>query len=169
MSSKNPWEEYKKQIKPLSQKKGSENSDAELKRKNKENISVKFDKENDFSNIVAKGYNLTPINIDKKTLNAIKNDKLKFDAVLDLHGRTIEEACGLLFHFIKSNYVNGKRILRIITGVGRRSKEGQVTIKSQFSKWIFNSEISSFILSSTPAMPKHGGNGAYYVILRKKR
>ena len=62
---------------------------------------------------------LEDIRIDKKKLNLLKRGKLQPEFILDLHGMNTVRAAKKSIEFIRSNYLNGKRLLLIITGKGK--------------------------------------------------
>ena len=86
-----------------------------------------------------------------------------FDAKLDLHGMTAASAHNLLTSFIKQKSHQGKRNLLIITG------KGSGMLRDSLPHWLETNEIRPLILSVAVAQQKHGGTGAYYVVLRKNR
>ena len=89
------------------------------------------------------------------------------DDKLDLHGLKYQSARDQLEIFLKKSIAEGNRILLVVTGKGRR--EGTGILRNDFSKWLAKSEFHKFIYSHKPAHVKHGGDGAFYVILRKNK
>jgi DNA-nicking Smr family endonuclease len=53
----------------------------------------------------------------------------------------------------------------VITGKGDRNG---YSIRSELMKWINIPEISSYIIYISEAHYKHGGDGAFYLILRRR-
>jgi DNA-nicking Smr family endonuclease len=84
--------------------------------------------------------------------------------VLDLHRKTLVEAADSVFHFLKSHYGAGHRMVRIIHGRGIRSQPEPALLKRYCAHWL--SEVES-VLAYHSAQPKDGGAGALYVLLRK--
>lgn len=108
--------------------------------------------------------------ISKKDLKNIKNNKKHIDAILDLHGETSKNAEILLNNFVQRSYLQGKRLLIIITGKGNNSLEkqdGLGILKSMFLNWVNSEYASKYIVSFSNANSIHGGEGAYYLVLRK--
>ena len=69
----------------------------------------------------------------------------------------------------------GLRLILIITGKGRNTEDYDVipkrrgVLKATVPNWLAMEPLSSKILQITNAHVKHGGGGAFYVYLRKKR
>lgn len=105
--------------------------------------------------------------IDRKTADRVRKGEIRTEARLDLHGLNIDSARSALLQFIKTSYATEKRCVLVITGKGRASGTG--TIRREFPLWLEDSAIKPFILSVSPAQPKDGGTGAFYIYLRKKK
>ncbi len=105
--------------------------------------------------------------IDRRTYLKFKKN-FSIDARLDLHGMTLDIAYLKLIDFILYNFDNGVRNLLIITGVGNKGK-GTGVIRQNLQGWLQNPDISGKILYFNNASIKDGGNGAFYIVLRKNR
>ncbi len=94
---------------------------------------------------------------------------LPIEGKIDLHGKTLEAAFRSLKSFLLRAYAAEKRGLLIITGKGRVRQDGQ-TIRQSLPSWVQNdADIAPLILSLTPAQPKDGGDGAWYILLRRQK
>lgn len=108
-----------------------------------------------------------PRGFDKATETRFRKGKLELEARLDLHGMTQEEAFRALYRFIHTAVAQEKRTLLIITGKG---KLGGGVLKRLLPLWFEEDGfLSRHLLALTPAQPKDGGSGAFYVRLRKPR
>lgn len=108
--------------------------------------------------------------IDKNTAGNFRNGDFTIDATLDLHGYTINQAHEMLDTFIRGHYRRGARCLLVITGKGLRSEgKTQVTLKNMLPAWLSSPDYSEILLVFDTARPKHGGQGAYYLLLRRNR
>jgi DNA-nicking Smr family endonuclease len=96
---------------------------------------------------------------------------------LDLHGCSLSKANKLVKKFILKSFEKGYKKLLIITGKGLRSKvhknpylsEQMNVLKHSVPDFIKNDEdLFSKINSISTASSKDGGEGAFYVFLRKK-
>jgi len=87
------------------------------------------------------------------------------ESTLDLHGMTQTEAFDALANFMSRAVKSGKRYLLVISGKGSC---GKGILRRNFENWLHQLPEFSSILALRPASPRHGGSGAFYVVLRKK-
>lgn len=87
------------------------------------------------------------------------------EAKCDLHGLTEQEAHETFLTFIEKQDHLHKRLLLIVTGKG---KDGQSVLKKNLPRWCEVSPLNDKILAIRTAAAHHGGEGAYYVLLRKR-
>jgi DNA-nicking Smr family endonuclease len=106
--------------------------------------------------------------IDRNTAERFRKGKFSFDASLDLHGMTREKAHRELMAFVRSHAERGSRCLLIITGKGSAKAEGGV-LRELLPHWLDEPMLKPLVLAFDYARPHHGGMGAYYVLLRRKR
>ncbi|MCI5060115.1 MAG: Smr/MutS family protein [Alphaproteobacteria bacterium] len=114
--------------------------------------------------------------IDKKTKDKIRKGQIKIDRKIDLHGMTQGEAFAALNDFVSSAIDRGDRLLLVITGKGKSGSTAkdwltpaQGILKTCVPEWLRSGPYQNSILEVIPAAPQHGGNGAYYVYLRRQR
>jgi DNA-nicking Smr family endonuclease len=86
------------------------------------------------------------------------------DATLDLHGHTQASAHAALVHFIGECQTRGARLLRVITGKGRA---GGGALRELVPRWLEETPLRGHILAYDVADLRHGGEGAWYVRIRK--
>lgn len=112
-----------------------------------------------------------PVRMDHKTHKRMKQGKLCPEARLDLHGRTLAAAQPELLRFIMSCQAAGLRLVLVITGKGRGSDGPLPTrpgaLRHQVPHWLHMAPLSGVVQQVTAAHFRHGGEGAYYVYLRK--
>ena len=99
---------------------------------------------------------------------SISKGEYKIDAKLDLHGYLRDEAYNILVDFLNDSYQKKYRMLLIITGKGLNSPDKSSTIKESFFGWIQACEVKDSFLYVNYAHQKHGGAGAFYVLLKKQ-
>ncbi len=87
-------------------------------------------------------------------------------AVLDLHGRKVEEARGALTRFVEQLRREGERTALVITGKGLRSPGGVAVLKEELERWV-RKEGSSHLEAYSEAPRALGGRGAYILYLRR--
>ena len=76
---------------------------------------------------------------------------------------TSEKAYKALVIFIKQQVKLENRRLLVITG------KGSGILRSSLPNWLTTANLSEQILAFDTAKPKHGGDGAYYILLKRKR
>jgi DNA-nicking Smr family endonuclease len=101
----------------------------------------------------------------------LKQVNLKVQGKLDLHGLTQADAYERTIDFIFKSIDQRRRLLLIITGKGSTPNENDErgVLKRSFSIWVESDCLSEYIQWYSFARPEHGGEGAYYVRLRKKK
>lgn len=104
--------------------------------------------------------------IDKRTAERFRRGELAIEATLDLHGLTQAEAHRRLDSFVVRAAATGTRMLLVITGKGER---GTGVLRDGVPRWLAEPGLRPHVLALAHAQPKHGGGGALYVLLRKKR
>ncbi len=111
--------------------------------------------------------------MDRKTFSKMRSGKLSPDARIDLHGLTVDQAQLRLTAFIKAAHARGDRLLLVITGKGRgRDDEGPIprrqgVLRHHVPLWCRQAPLGALVLQLTPAHRRHGGEGAFYVYLRR--
>lgn len=100
-------------------------------------------------------------------------DKGGVERFIDLHGLRKEEAFNCVFYAIILACERNIKILKIITGKGIDQKdefgELYISIKSLLPQWLATPQLRSKIRKVTPAIESDGGEGAFYVYLKKRR
>jgi DNA-nicking Smr family endonuclease len=105
--------------------------------------------------------------LDKRTRSRLQKGEMAIDAVLDLHGLTLKEAHASLLRFVVGAAEQGHRCLLVITGKGSREHGG--LLKAEVPRWLNEAALRAIILAFSYAQAKHGGEGALYVLLRRRR
>jgi len=116
-----------------------------------------------------------PVAMDQKAYGKLRRGKLAPEARIDLHGMTADRAHGALTGFILRTHGQGKRLVLVITGKGRRSDDGgpipvrHGVLRHNVPHWLSIPPMAGLVLQVTNAHNRHGGGGAYYVYLRRPR
>ena len=116
-----------------------------------------------------------PVAMDRKAFGKLKRGKLSPEAKIDLHGMTLAQAHPALLHFVMASHAAGRRLVLVITAKGKTPRdEGPIPVrpgalKHQVPEWLRAPAMASAVLQVTPAHRRHGGDGAYYVYLRRNR
>lgn len=103
---------------------------------------------------------------DRGAEKRVRRGKLEIGASLDLHGHTQESARAALQRFLHAAQARGERIVIVITGVGR---SGQGVLKQRLPEWLAERDLRALTSGFAQAHRSHGGQGAYYVFLKRAR
>jgi len=110
----------------------------------------------------------TAVDVDRRTVERLKRGQMPVEATLDLHGHTRAEAHGELAAFLDGCYAAGRRCVLVVTGKGT-TKTGGGVLRAEVPKWLNEAPHRAHILAFAKAQPQHGGGGALYVLLRRRR
>jgi DNA-nicking Smr family endonuclease len=105
--------------------------------------------------------------LDSHVFQKLKNGRLSCEAHIDLHGLTAEQAGFALIDFIRDQYLKGSRCVLVVHGRGMNSPAGRSVLKHEVQRWLTRDPLRRVVLAFVTAMPRHGGAGAIYVLLRK--
>lgn len=105
-----------------------------------------------------------PVRFDKGEEEKLRRGKRSIEKRLDLHGMNQGEAYDALHRAIRSAQRQEKRTLLVITGKGR---VGGGVLRRMLPLWLEERELREAILAWSPARPEDGGEGAFYIRLRK--
>lgn len=105
--------------------------------------------------------------VDRRTDQKLKRGQYPVDFTLDLHGLTQTAAHDKLGATLRRGYTQGLRCILVITGKGRG--EGQGVLRRKVPEWLAEEALRPIVLRFHAAQPEHGGGGALYVLLRRKR
>ena len=106
--------------------------------------------------------------IDRANAERLKRGLHAIEARLDLHGMTQAEAHRELIDFVAASHQAGRRCVLIITGRGL-GPDGSGVLKSAVPRWLEEAGLRRRILAVAAAQPRHGGAGALYLLLRRRR
>ena len=117
--------------------------------------------------------------VDATTLDGgwdrrLRGGKLVPDRSIDLHGCNRDQAFAMLSRAIEGAALAGHRALLVVTGKGARDggRGGEPTrgvIRASLPHWLETPALRPYVAALRPAHPRHGGSGAFYVILRRSR
>ncbi len=111
--------------------------------------------------------------LDRRNLERLRRGKLPIEGTIDLHGDTQAVAHRRLSAFLARTQAAGKRCVLVITGKGRlgRSESGQEpgVIRANLPRWLNEAPNRERVLAFAQAQPSHGGAGAFYVLLKRRR
>jgi DNA-nicking Smr family endonuclease len=104
--------------------------------------------------------------IDRRSSDRLRRGRLPIDGRLDLHGMTQAAASERLEEFLARAQSAGKRCVLVITGKGLA---GGGVLREQVPRWLNQSPNRGRVLAFDYAQAQHGGMGALYVLLKRRR
>jgi len=115
-----------------------------------------------------------PPRMDHKLNRRMNRGKLDPEARIDLHGLTLNAAQPVLERFVLRAHASGLRLVLVITGKGRGGGGADAplpvrpgALRHHVPMWLHRAPLAPVVLQVAPAHYRHGGEGAYYVYLRK--
>jgi DNA-nicking Smr family endonuclease len=107
----------------------------------------------------------------RKERSRVARGRHEIDARLDLHGKTLAQAHGVLLRFLHRAQNDGAAIVLVITGKGRMGGEGREAgaLRREVPHWLSVPEFRTLVLGFEEAHVGHGGEGALYVRVRRGR
>jgi DNA-nicking Smr family endonuclease len=117
---------------------------------------------------------------DRRTARQVASGKIGIDARLDLHGMRQSDARAELRAFLRAAQARGSRTVLVITGKGDAADDKdhlaralgepqRGVLRRSVPQWLEEPDLRTVVLSYTGAGPRHGGDGAFYVQLRKPK
>jgi DNA-nicking Smr family endonuclease len=109
---------------------------------------------------------------DRDLDRALSRGKRRPEAKLDLHGMTLAAAERAVTRFLAEASASGHRVVLIVTGKGLRLDGGRMLggrIRAEFPGWLERADNRLLVAGVKSAHLRHGGSGAFYVLLRRKR
>lgn len=96
------------------------------------------------------------------------------DAKLDLHGMGRDEARSALHRFVAARLARGDRTVLVITGKGLKKTgfgaiEQRGVLRHMLPVWLREPALAPHIAGCRVSAPRHGGEGAFYVRLKRPK
>lgn len=101
--------------------------------------------------------------IQNRQMRRLRQGRIAIESELDLHGQTAEQARRQLPLFLSQAQANGLRCVIIVHGKGYSSSGQRPVLKTLLNSWL---KQCPEVLAFCSALPKDGGTGAVYVLLR---
>lgn len=109
---------------------------------------------------------------DRATAEKMRRGRMAVEATLDLHGMTLARAEPALNAFLARAQAQGLRMVLVVTGKGARvdrdsGRVAEGAIRREFPHWLNHQKNRGRIVAFRAAHARHGGGGAFYVLLKK--
>ena len=118
---------------------------------------------------------------DRSNDRRLRRGRFEVEARLDLHGLTRTKARRELLGFLRRAQANGLRQVLVITGkgAGARAQDRRKfepwdpeapnlpgVIRRSFTQWMAEPDFAALVAGYAEAHRRHGGSGAFYVMVR---
>jgi DNA-nicking Smr family endonuclease len=107
-----------------------------------------------------------PAHVDPNLHRRLARGRESLAARIDLHGMTQDAARAALTGFIRRAVDDGWRAVLVITGKG---VSGDGVLRRRVPDWLTETPIREHVAGVSEAHRRHGGEGALYVALKRKR
>ena len=121
---------------------------------------------------------LKNLSIEKTPINKqLKKGKIPIDKKVDFHGLSLNESKEIFIKTINECFFKGQRCILFVTGKGMINKNYDDNekklfygkIRNDFTNWVNIEGVKRKILNMQKADIKHGGDGAFFIYLRKNK
>ena len=175
----NLWKEITSSIQPLkANKKIHEDSDKKSLKSDEKNVSTEYSLVKNSKKIIENlnkskvKKNIEYTGIDRRTNQKMTRGNVQIGATLDLHGCTQIEAYDLLYDFLVKSYQDHLKLVLVITGKGRIVNYNEFNavgvLKANLPIWLKEDKFFNIVNGYKFSNQRHGGSGAYYVLLKSK-
>jgi len=107
--------------------------------------------------------------LERRDKTNLRRGRVTIEGRLDLHGMTQTEAHRRLHAFLARARDDGRRTVLIITGKGSRLEGGEGVLRRAVPRWLNEPPVRDWIKGFSYAARQHGGEGALYVLLKRRR
>jgi DNA-nicking Smr family endonuclease len=112
--------------------------------------------------------------VDPSIRKKLGRGRIDIDGTLDLHGMTQTEARGALHRYLHARVARGDRTVLVITGKGLKTDNDYVAamtergiLRTMLPIWLSEPSLAPLVSGWSVAARGHGGEGAWYVRLRR--
>lgn len=113
--------------------------------------------------------------VDPAIHKKVRRGRIDIDGTIDLHGMTQVQAREALRRYISARAARGDRTILVITGKGARTDNDFIAamtergiLRTMLPLWLSEPGLSHLVSGWSPAARGHGGEGAFYVRLRRQ-
>jgi len=106
--------------------------------------------------------------IDRRTHDRFRRGRMAIEGRLDLHGMTRERAHAALNAFLYRAHERSARCVLVVTGKGT-GRDGGGVLRREVPHWLNQAGLRTLVLGIAHAQPRDGGDGALYVLLKRRR
>ena len=113
--------------------------------------------------------------LERRLRQRLSRGAQPIDSVIDLHGKRQDEAHEALRRFIIGAHAMGYAVILVVTGKGASGPNDQGmfeergVLRRTVPHWLRMPDMRPYVIGFEPAAQHHGGSGALYVRIRRKR
>lgn len=129
-----------------------------------------------YQSLGAPGFQPVFPSIEPRLKRKLQRGRVEIDGTLDLHGMRQDEAQAALRRYVTARAARGDRTILVITGKGLKKVDGDATrivergvLRSMLPIWLSAPDIAPLVAGWDVSHQSHGGEGAYYVRLKRER
>ena len=112
--------------------------------------------------------------LEPRVRRKLMRGRIEIDGTLDLHGMRQNEARSALNRYLSSRWSRGDRTILVITGKGLKKLDAEGTqiiergvLRSMLPVWLSEPGLAPIVAGWDYSAQVHGGEGAFYVRLRR--
>ncbi len=112
--------------------------------------------------------------VDPSIRKKLGRGRIDIDGRIDLHGMTQTEARSALHRYLQARWSRGDRTVLVITGKGAKTDDDYIAamsergvLRAMLPVWLSEPSLAPLISGWSVAARGHGGEGAWYVRLRR--
>lgn len=112
--------------------------------------------------------------VDPSIRRKLGRGRIEIDGTIDLHGMTQNEARGALHRYLHARVGRGDRTILVITGKGLKTDNDYIAamsergiLRTMLPIWLSEPGLAPLVSGWSVAARGHGGEGAWYVRLRR--
>lgn len=113
------------------------------------------------------------VDLDRRTKQKIVRGHLGIERRIDLHGMTQADAHAALRGFLRQAHAEDLRLVLVVTGKGERGQADPYretgVLRRVVPHWLREFDLRAIVLGFEPAGNPHGGSGALYIRLRRRK
>ncbi|KAF1054669.1 MAG: putative DNA endonuclease SmrA [Stenotrophomonas maltophilia] len=102
--------------------------------------------------------------VQESQMRKLKAGQIAFEGSLDLHGMKVDTAREILWDFLAEACRFEVRCVRVTHGKANRLDGKRPMLKSHVNTWL---RQHPQVLGFTSCVPRHGGTGSVYVVLKR--
>lgn len=112
--------------------------------------------------------------VDPSVHRKVARGRIEIDGTIDLHGMTQAEARSSLHRYLHARAARGDRTILVITGKGLKTDSDYIAamtergvLRTMLPIWLSEPGLAPLVSGWSVAARGHGGEGAWYVRLRR--